>query len=218
MKEVATCEKTDEYIEKIMGKWYNKMMKSSQTEANLYISDQHFGEVNPKRDVMGKKLRDFINEYNFKINEVIDIGDGMNCGLLEESLGKTEKEIAEINSGEARGIKDFYQNILPDGGKISVVLGNHQTEVVEGDITADSTKNATQNSIKNIQTYIGEEIQPELPELKFDVISGIQKVEEDVVVEHGTYYDVFSTVRNILDEFDSDMTLEEKLEKLNANP
>lgn len=198
--------------------WYNRMMKTSPIEAKLYLSDQHFGEQNPRRSIMEKKFMEFLEAYNFKIKKVIDCGDGLDCDLLEKSLGKTREEIDEINTQEAHEITHFYNGVLPKGGEVSVLLGNHQSGIVENEVTAKSVEDEKNNSTQRLQQYIDNEISPETSGIHFDVMSGIQEVEKDVVVEHGTYYDVFSTVRDILSEFTKDMTLEEKLEKLNRNP
>ena len=193
-------------------------MKTSPIEAKLYLSDQHFGEKNPDREGMGNKLSEFLNEYNLKINEIIDNGDGVNCGLLEESFGKTEEEIEAINSKEAEAIRRFYKQILPEGGKVSVRLGNHQSEIVEGEATEEATREAKERSLATLKNYLEAEIKPELPSLEFEVITGIQQVEENVLTEHGMYYDVFSDVRKILNEFDDTMSLEDKLAKLQDSP
>jgi hypothetical protein len=145
----------------------------------------------------------------------VDCGDGVNCNLLEKSLGTSPEEIKAVNSQEAKNIADFYKEVVEEDGSVSVFLGNHQTEIVDGEITDESALNARDNSIQKLEKYIEEEVSPEIP---FEVLHGIQQTEKNVVVEHGTYYDVFSTVRDILSEFTKDMTLEEKLEKLNRNP
>ena len=190
-------------------------MKTSPIEANLYLSDQHFGEENPGRAVMEKKFLEFLQEYNFKIKKVVDCGDGVDCDLLEKSLGTNQEEIKAVNSQEAKNIADFYKGVMDEDGSVSVFLGNHQTEIVDGEVTDESVEKARDNSIQRLEKYIKEDVSSEIP---FEVLHGIQQTEKNVVVEHGTYYDVFSTVRDILSEFTKDMTLEEKLEKLNSNP
>lgn len=190
-------------------------MKTSPIEANLYLSDQHFGEQNPRRAVMEKKFQEFLQEYNFKIKKVVDCGDGLDCDLLEKSLGSNTEGREVVNSKEAKDISDFYKEVVGEDGSVSVFLGNHQTEIVEGEVTDESVAKARDNSRQRLEKYIEKDLSSGI---SFEVLHGIQETEKNVVVEHGTYYDVFSTVREILSKFTEDMTLEEKLEKLNNEP
>lgn len=199
--------------------WSKEVKENTKQELNatLYISDQHFGEVNPHRKVLINKFQQFIEEYGLNITEISDLGDGIGCDLLSKSLKKTSEEIKEINEKEAWEVIDFF-NILSGGWKANVMLGNHQLEIVEWKVTEEAVKKAKEISKKRLQNYLKKEIKPKTPEIKFNVTSGIKQTEENVIVEHGMYYDVFSTVKKILKEFRSNMTIEEKLEIINANP
>lgn len=193
-------------------------MKKAQIDAELYLGDKHHGEVNDRRAVMDKRLAEFTGEINARVKKIVCTGDDLGCEVLSKSLGKSDEEIAEINAAEAGGFVKSLQGVMPEGGKVRVMLGNHQAEVVEGAVTRESVAVTQDRSVKKLEKYIDDEIAAEMPGVSFEVMTGIQEMDDRVVVEHGTYYDVFSTVREVLKNFDESMSLQEKFQVLNDTP
>jgi hypothetical protein len=194
-------------------------MDPNALDSNLYVVDTHFGdEENLERDRRAEKLKEFLDLYSLRVNEVILGGDTTREKWKHVWEGKNEKEITKMGEKYAKPqLQNFFNQIFAEHeGKITSFVGNHELDVVSNP-TEETARESVSNAEKDLEDFLKNNVFKD-KEFDISVLSGAQQVEEGVIVEHGNYADIAGLIRSIFKDFDPNMSTEEKLQLLNDHP
>ncbi|MBU0727448.1 hypothetical protein KKA95_02065 [Patescibacteria group bacterium] len=184
-------------------------------EGTFYFGDTHLGASSENFDLVRRSfanLQKFCRDQYIEITKAVDLGDTVECWVPDE-----KHKNPYLDNEVIRTAREMYRHIFFEGRQLNVTAftGNHQTHILEGEATLDLSIFHSELAVSDFRDFLSK-VFADNPDANFEMVRGVKEIEEGVIVHHG---DILNTqvLAEMLDSFDGNMTIEDKLKIINGS-